>query len=445
MDIEFLKIIEPSSLEDIRPFLKMDPDITSKVDKKVEAILKDIRLEGDPAVLRMVKKFDGYDAKKISDLKIREDEITRAYKKVRKNSPGLVQAFEAGYKHIEQFHKEQFKNIGGSWAIKPARGKEVGQNVTSIERIGIYIPGGRHIYPSSVLMAVIPARVAGVKEIIICTPPGTDGTLNDILLYLGWRLKVTRIFKIGGAQAIGLMAFGTRSIRRVDKIVGPGNIYVTRAKKQVFGTVGIDSLAGPSDVAILADSSANAGFIASDLLAQSEHDPDSKAMLLTNDAFTAREVKKELDRQYKKLARDHKDEMDLDVLIQSLKKNCMIIYSKDLGLLIDICNEAAPEHLEIMMKNKKEVHGNIKNAGAIFLGPYSPVAAGDYTAGTNHIIPTGGNARFDSPLGVHDFIKRSSFASYSKEALKREKEYIEKLAGFEGLHAHRNSVKKRFE
>ena len=445
MDLNFLKIIEPLSLKDLETWLKRDYEVSSIVDKKVEAILKEIKLKGDPAVLRMIKKFDKFEAKNIKDIKIPEDEIIIASKKIRKNYPGLVQALEVAYRQIEKFHQEQYKRIAKSWTIKPARGKELGQYVTSIERIGIYIPGGRHIYPSSVLMAAIPARVAGVKEIIICTPPGSDGNLNDVLIYLAHKLKITQIYKIGGAQAIGLMAFGTRSIKKVDKIVGPGNIYVTRAKKQVFGAVGIDSLAGPSDVTILADSSANAGFIASDLLAQSEHDPYSKAILLTNDKGTARKVKEEIYRQYKNLARDYKDKMDIDVLLKSLKENCSLIYSKDLTLLIDICNEIAPEHLEIMMKNNKKVLKDIKNAGAIFLGPYSPVAVGDYIGGTNHIIPTGGNARFESPLGVYDFIKRSSTMSYSKEALKSEKEYIEKLAGLEGLYAHQDSVKIRFD
>ena len=441
----FLNIKKVSSLKDIQSWLEKDREAPSVVDKEVEAILKDIRLKGDPAVLRMVKKFDGLEAKNIKDITISEDEKEKAYAKVKKNCPGLVQALKAGRRQIEEFHGEQFKKIARSWKIKPARGKEIGQHVSPIERIGIYIPGGRHIYPSSVLMTVIPARAAGVKEIIICTPPGPGGSLNDIFLYLGRWLKIDQVYKIGGAQAIGLMAFGTSSIKKVDKIVGPGNIYVTRAKKQVFGTVGIDSLAGPSDVTVLADSSADPAFIASDLLAQSDHDPDSRSTLLTSDPGTAKKVKEEMCRQYKKLASEHKDKIALDALLQSLKNNCRLIYSRDMRLLIDICNAIAPEHLEIMTKNTKEVMGKIKNAGAIFLGPYSPVAAGDYTGGTNHVIPTGGNARFDSPLGVYDFIKRSSTVSYSKEALKKEREHIENLAGFEGLYAHQDSVKIRFD
>ncbi len=253
----FLNIKKVSSLKDIQSWLEKDREAPSVVDKEVEAILKDIRLKGDPAVLRMVKKFDGLEAKNIKDITISEDEKEKAYAKVKKNCPGLVQALKAGRRQIEEFHGEQFKKIARSWKIKPARGKEIGQHVSPIERIGIYIPGGRHIYPSSVLMTVIPARAAGVKEIIICTPPGPGGSLNDIFLYLGRWLKIDQVYKIGGAQAIGLMAFGTSSIKKVDKIVGPGNIYVTRAKKQVFGTVGIDSLAGPSDVTVLADSSAD--------------------------------------------------------------------------------------------------------------------------------------------------------------------------------------------
>ena len=445
METDFLTIKKALSLKDIRNWLKKDREVSLAVDKKVATILKEIRLKGDPAVLRMAKKYDGFEAKNIKDIRISEDEKVKAYKKVRKNCPRLVRALEVGQSQIEKFHRTQFKNIVRSWTIKPSRGKEVGQRVSPIERIGIYIPGGRYIYPSTVLMTVIPARIAGVKEIIICTPPGPGGILNDIFLYLGHWLKIDQIYKIGGAQAVGMMAFGTRSIKKVDKIVGPGNIYVTRAKKQVFGAVGIDSLAGPSDVTVLADSRADPAVIASDLLAQSEHDPDSRSILLASDPGTAEKVKEEIYKQYEKLARDHKGKIALDALLQSLKNNCRMIYSKDIGLLIDICNAIAPEHLEIMMKNAKEVMGSIKNAGAIFLGPYSPVAVGDYTGGANHVIPTGGNARFDSPLGVYDFIKRSSTASYSKDALKKEREHIEKLAGFEGLYAHEDSVKIRFD
>jgi len=339
----------------------------------------------------------------------------------------------------------QLKREAGSWLEEPARGKKIGQILTPVERVGAYIPGGRYIYPSSVLMTIIPAAVAGVKEIAICTPPGKDGNIHEVLLYLCSKLGVSEVYRIGGAQAIAVLAYGTDSIKKVDKIVGPGNIYVTAAKKKVFGTVGIDSLAGPSEVMILADCSAKPDFIAADLISQAEHDPDAKSILLSTSESIAKKVIDEIYRQVDSFAGICGSSENVKVILKSLAKNCKIVYSKDKNLIIRICNMAAPEHLEIMMENANDVLKDIKNAGAIFIGDYTPVAVGDYIGGTNHVIPTGGCARFSSSLGVYDFCKRSSIISYDREMLKNESEYIEILSGFENLVAHKNSVRARFK
>ena len=293
-------------------------------------------------------------------------------------------------------------------------------------------------------MAVIPAVIAKVKEIVICTPPQPDGSLNRILLYLFGRLKIKEVYKIGGAQAIAALAYGSESIKKVDKIVGPGNIYVTAAKKKVFGDVGIDNLAGPSDITILADDSANPLFIAADLISQAEHDPDSRSILLTSSLDTAKRVIEKIYKNIDSLIKEYGNKINTGVILKSLEKNCKIIFNKEKDWLIEACNIIAPEHLEIMVRYAKTVLKKIKNAGAIFIGEYSPVAVGDYIGGANHIIPTNSNARFSSSLGVCDFLKRSSVTFYSKNALEKEKKFIEVISEFEKLFAHRNSVKIRF-
>ncbi|MBE3092480.1 MAG: histidinol dehydrogenase [Chloroflexi bacterium] len=445
MNYNFLKIEKPEKLENIDTLFGRSLKISSYVEKAVDRILKEVEANGDRAILKFCKKFDRFDAKDINNIKVKSKEIELASKKVKKTFPDLVEALEVSYRNIKEYHNAQFKKEGGSWTIKPGKGKEIGQILLPLERVGVYIPGGRYIYPSSVLMTVVPAMVAGVKEIVICTPPQPDGNLNQILLYLCGRLKIKEVYKIGGAQAIAALTYGTESIKKVDKIAGPGNIYVTTAKKKVFGDVGIDSLAGPSDVAILADDSSNPSFIAADMISQAEHDPDSRSILLSSSPDIAKKVIEKIYWHLDSLLKEYGARVNMEVILKSLKKNCKIIFIKEKDRLVEICNMIAPEHLEIVVKDAKKVLKKIKNAGAIFIGEYCPVAVGDYIGGTNHVIPTNGNARFSSPLSVYDFLKRSSITFYSKDALKKEKRFIEILSEFEGLFAHESSVKIRFK
>ncbi|MBE3089491.1 MAG: histidinol dehydrogenase, partial [Actinobacteria bacterium] len=289
------------------------------------------------------------------------------------------------------------------------------------------------------------AILAGVKNIVACTPPQKNGKINDILLYLFAKLGINKVYRIGGAQAIAALAYGTESIEKVDKIVGPGNNYVTAAKKIVFGAVGIDSLAGPSEITIIADGQSNPSFIAADLLSQAEHDSDAKSILLATNKKIAENTITEIYKQTGELCRLYGSRFNKDLIYESLKKNCRIIVNKDLNFLIEVCNIIAPEHLELMVSDFDTVLKSIRNAGAIFLGNYTPVAVGDYICGTNHVIPTGGNARFSSPLGVYDFYKRSSVACYSYDMLKKERKHVETLSDFENLLAHNNSIKVRFK
>ncbi len=441
---DFLKIKEPQSLKEINSWIKRDKEIDFSVLKTVSEIIEEVKKEGDRAVLKYSRKFDGINAMSVQELKVRKGEIDSAGKKVRRKSPKLVEALEASYINIRQYHLTQFKKEPKSWYICPIKGKKIGQILTPIERVGIYIPGGRYLYPSSVLMAAVPAVIAGVKEIVVCTPPQKDGNIDDIFLYLFAKLGINEVYKIGGAQAIAALAYGTESIKKVDKIVGPGNAFVTAAKKLVFGTVGIDSLAGPSEIVIIADDNAKPAFVAADLLSQAEHDPDSKSILLATSRELAEKVIVEIYNQIKELREIYKDRINIDILVNSLQKNCKIFFNSSLNFIVDICNLIAPEHLEIMTADNEKVLEKIKNAGAIFVGDYTPVAVGDYIGGTNHIIPTDGNARFSSPLGVYDFLKKSSITFYDHNMLKKEKEFIETLSDFENLLAHNNSIKIRF-
>jgi len=445
MNYNFLKIEKPEKYEEIDTLISPMLKIPDSVDKKVSKIINKVRSGGDRAVIDLCRQFDRFKAESIEDVKVKDGEIKSAFKDVKSSSPGLVEALKVSCKNITKYHTAQFKREAGSWTIRSEKGKEMGQILRPLERVGIYIPGGRYIYPSSVLMTVIPALIAGVGEIVLCTPPQSDGNLNQVLLYLCGKLKVREVYKIGGAQAVAVLAYGTESIRKVDKIVGPGNIYVTVAKKKVFGDVGIDSLAGPSDITILADDSASPEFIAADLIAQAEHDPDSRSILLSTSLNLAKRAVEEIYRRLEILKSEYGSKLNLKVILSSVKNNCRIIFNKNQDWLIGVCNMIAPEHLEIMTGDAKKVLKKIKNAGAIFIGRYCPVAVGDYIGGTNHVIPTGGNARFASPLGVYDFLKRSSTAFYDKDALKKEKEFIETISGFEKLFAHGDSIKVRFK
>lgn len=445
MNYNFLKIEKPEKYEEIDTLISPMLKIPDSVDKTVSKIINKVRSGGDRAVIDLCRQFDRFKAESIEDVKVKDGEIKSAFKDVKSSSPGLVEALKVSCKNITKYHTAQFKREAGSWTIRSEKGKEMGQVLRPLERVGIYIPGGRYIYPSSVLMTVIPALIAGVGEIVLCTPPQSDGNLNQVLLYLCGKLKVREVYKIGGAQAVAVLAYGTESIRKVDKIVGPGNIYVTVAKKKVFGDVGIDNLAGPSDITILADDSASPEFIAADLIAQAEHDPDSRSILLSTSLNLAKRAVEEIYRRLEILKSEYGSKLNLKVILSSVKNNCRIIFNQNQDWLIGVCNMIAPEHLEIMTGDAKKVLKKIKNAGAIFIGRYCPVAVGDYIGGTNHVIPTGGNARFASPLGVYDFLKRSSTAFYDKDALKKEKEFIETISGFEKLFAHGDSIKVRFK
>ena len=445
MNYNFLKIEKPEKYEEIDTLISPMLKIPDSVDKTVSKIINKVRSGGDRAVIELCRQFDRFKAGSIEDVKVKDGEIKSAFRDVKSSSPGLVEALKVSCKNITKYHTAQFKREAGSWTIRSEKGKEMGQVLRPLERVGIYIPGGRYIYPSSVLMTVIPALIAGVGEIVLCTPPQSDGNLNQVLLYLCGKLKVREVYKIGGAQAVAVLAYGTESIRKVDKIVGPGNIYVTVAKKKVFGDVGIDNLAGPSDITILADDSASPEFIAADLIAQAEHDPDSRSILLSTSLNLAKRAVEEIYRRLEILKSEYGSKLNLKVILSSVKNNCRIIFNQNQDWLIGVCNMIAPEHLEIMTGDAKKVLKKIKNAGAIFIGRYCPVAVGDYIGGTNHVIPTGGNARFASPLGVYDFLKRSSTAFYDKDALKKEKEFIETISGFEKLFAHGDSIKVRFK
>jgi histidinol dehydrogenase len=444
MNYNFLKVEKPKKFKEISDLIACGLKVPDSVEKVVSKILKEIESNGDRAILKFCRQFDLFDAKNINGIRVTDEEIKSALINVKKEFPELVEALEVSYKNIEKYHTVQFKREAGSWYIKPDKGKEIGQVLHPLERVGIYIPGGRYAYPSSVLMTVIPAMIAKVKEIVICTPPRPDGSLNQVLLYLCGRLKIKEVYKIGGAQAIAALAYGSESIKKVDKIVGPGNIYVIAAKKKVFGDVGIDNLAGPSDITIFADDSSNPVFIAADLVSQAEHDPNSRSILLTTSLDIAKRVIEKIYGHLDALTREYGNRVNIKIILKSLKKNCKIIFNNERDWLIKVCNMIAPEHLEIMAKDAKKVLRKIKNAGSIFIGEYCPVAVGDYIGGTNHVIPTSGNARFSSPLGVCDFLKRSSTTFYSENALKKEKRFIEIISEFEKLFAHGDSVKIRF-
>ncbi len=402
-------------------------------DAAVRAIVSSVMEKGDSAVSQFTKKFDGVNLSP-KDFLVKPDEIKSAYRSVDKK---YLSALQTAIKNISFYHEKQKPD---EWFETLPEDVLIGMRSIPIERVGIYVPGGAAAYPSSVLMNAIPAKIAGVGEIIMVTPPskikGKAG-VNPYILVAAAEVGVTKIYKIGGAQAIAALAFGTETIPRVDKIVGPGNIYVTLAKKMVYGVVGIDKLAGPSDVTILADEGSDPAFIAADLLAQAEHDPDARAILVTTSAKTAAEVKKQISAQMKRLKR-------ASIISRSIEDGGAIFVAGGLDEAIGIVNRIAPEHLEILIASPQDILQKIKNAGAVFLGPYSPAVVGDYIAGPNHVLPTSGSARFSSPLGVYDFVKKQSVLGYTKSALEDVKDDLKILAEFEGLDAHAKAVDIRF-
>ena len=415
-------------LEDL---LKRSPNNYGQYEQGVQEILAHVKAEKDQAVFEYTKKFDHAEIT-ADNIKVTEEEIEEAYKEV---DPKLVEIIRKALRNIRTYHEKQRQY---SWFDSKPDGTILGQKVTPLHRVGVYVPGGKAVYPSSVLMNIVPAKVAGVDEIVMVTPPGKDGKVTPNTLVAAHEAGADVIYKVGGAQAIAALAYGTESIPKVDKIVGPGNIYVALAKKAVYGYVSIDAIAGPSEILVIADETANPRFVAADLLSQAEHDELASAILVTTSEELARKVSDEVDGFLKELSRS-------EIIRKSLDNYGYILVADTMDDVIDIANEIASEHLEIQTKNPYDVMTKIRNAGAIFIGEYASEPLGDYFAGPNHVLPTNGTAKFFSPLSVDDFIKKSSIIGYSEEALRGIHKDIEAFAEAEQLTAHANSIKVRFE
>jgi histidinol dehydrogenase len=417
------------SNKEIEAFLKILKKrawgISQVIEQRVKTILGDVRKNGDRAVLKYTRTFDLLKSKR---LMIRYDDISKYAEKA---DAKVLKALKFSARRIRAFHEKQKEK---SWSFSE-RDIFLGQLIQPIERVGVYIPGGKASYPSTVLMNVIPAQVAGVKEIVLCIPT-PKGQINPYVMATIKLLGVKEVYRIGGAQAIGAMAYGTKMLKKVDKIVGPGNIYVATAKKMVFGEVDIDMIAGPSEILIIADDSAKPAFVAADLLSQAEHDEFASSILITDSVRLADNVHKELKKQLSKLSRK-------EIAGKSLDKYGAIIISKDIKAAVELSNNIAPEHLEVMTKKPMTLIPMIKNAGAIFLGELTPVVLGDYSAGPNHTLPTAGTSRFSSPLGVYDFVKRSNLMSFTKKGFMELAETAKTIASVEGLEAHKNSITVR--
>lgn len=405
-------------------------NIDSGVEDIVADIIYNVRKNGDRALFEYAEKFDKV---ALSSLEVTKEEIDRAFESV---EPEFIEIVKEAKENITAFHKKQLRD---GFEIKEENGAIKGQKITPIEKVGLYVPGGTAAYPSTVLMDSIPAKIAGCDEIVMVTPPSKTGEVNPAILAAAKIAGVDRIFKVGGAQAVAALAYGTESIPAVDKIVGPGNAFVAEAKKQVFGKVSIDMIAGPSEILVVADKTANPRYVAADLLSQAEHDKMASAVLVTDSYDLALEVSKELEIQIPLLPR-------AEIARASIDKNGKIIVAEgNLMLAIDIANEIAPEHLELVVDNPFDYLGKVKHAGSIFMGKYCPEALGDYFAGPNHTLPTSGSAKFSSPLSVDDFQKKSQFTYYTKEALEAVYKKVAKFADKEGLHAHAKSATIRFE
>ncbi len=417
-------------MKTIDAILKRGESDTSKVEEAVRAILKDIRKYGDKGLLKYTKRFDGISLE-VKDLNVRDREIKRGLQTIPSSD---LRILRLASKRIEAFHKRQLPK---SWFFPEKNGTILGQRITPLERVGIYVPGGKAVYPSTVLMNAIPAKVAGVKEIVMVTPPGRNG-INPHVLAAACIAGVDSIYQVGGAQAIAALAYGTKTIPKVDKIVGPGNIYVATAKRLVFGMVDIDMIAGPSEILIINDGAGDPSWIAADLLSQAEHDELASSILLTTSRKMAEAVAAEVSAQIIDLKRKN-------IALGSIKKYGAIIVTKTLSEAAGLANSIAPEHLELFVKKPFELLKMIKNAGAIFLGQNTPEALGDYMAGPNHTLPTGGTARFSSPLGVEDFIKRSSILAFSRKGVERIGRDVVRFADVEGLDAHGKSVAIRLK
>lgn len=430
--MRIVKLNEDSKKNILEDLLKRSPNNYDQYADSVNEILSNIKENGDKAIFDYTKKFDGADIN-AENILVTKEEIQEAYDSLENKE--LVDIIRKSLNNIKVYHEKQKQY---SWFDSKPDGSLLGQKVTPIARVGVYVPGGKAAYPSSVLMNVIPAKVAGVEEIVMVTPPGKDGKVNPNTLIAANEAGVDKIYKVGGAQAIGALAYGTESIKKVDKIVGPGNIFVALAKKAVFGFVSIDSIAGPSEILVLADETANPKYVAADLLSQAEHDELASAILVTTSEELANEVSKWVDKFVKELSRT-------EIMEKSLENYGYILVAETMDDAIDAANEIASEHLEILTKNPFDTMTRVKNAGAMFLGEYSSEPLGDYFAGPNHVLPTNGTAKFFSPLSVDDFIKKSSIISFSREALEPMSQDIQKFAKAEGLTAHANSIKVRFD
>lgn len=425
------KLDESTKKNLLEDLLKRSPNQYPEYEKRVGEILDAVKRDKDKALFQFTEKFDGV-ALSAESIKVTDDEVREAYAQV---DESLLAIIRKAKRNVWEYHEKQKQY---SWFDSKPNGTMVGQKVTALGRVGVYVPGGKAVYPSSVLMNILPAKVAGVDEIIMVTPPGKDGKVNPNTLVAAKEAGADAIYKVGGAQAIAALAYGTESIPKVDKIVGPGNIYVALAKKAVYGHVSIDSIAGPSEILVLADESANPRFVAADLLSQAEHDELASAILVTTSETLAKAVSEQVDIFVHELSRT-------EIIQKSLDNYGYILVADTMEEAIDIANEIASEHLEIMTKNPYDVMMRIRNAGAIFIGEYSSEPLGDYFAGPNHVLPTNGTAKFFSPLSVDDFLKKSSIIAYSKEALEAIHEDIEAFAKAEQLTAHANSIRVRFE
>ena len=429
--MRIIRLDEEKKQNILEGLLKRDPNQYGQYADTVQQIVDDVKMRRDQALFEYTEKFDHakIDA---STIRVTEEEIQEAMDKV---DPSLLSVMKKSMENIRDHHSRQVRQ---SWFSSRPDGTILGQKITALESVGVYVPGGKAAYPSTVLMNIIPAEVAGVERIVMVTPPGADGKVNPVTLTAAHLAGATEVYKVGGAQAIAALAFGTQSVPRVNKIVGPGNIFVALAKKAVYGHVSIDSIAGPSEILVIADETANPRYVAADLLSQAEHDELASAILVTTSMELAQAVSKEVDQFLETLSRRA-------ILEKSLENYGYILVTDTLDEAIQTANEIASEHLQIATKNPFEVMTKIRNAGAIFIGEYSSEPLGDYFAGPNHVLPTNGTAKFFSPLGVDDFIKKSSIIYYSKDALRKAHRDIEAFAQSEQLTAHANSIRVRFE
>ena len=425
--MRIIELTEEARTNILENLLKRSPNSYGEFEGRVNEIIENVRANRDAAIFDYTKRFDGADIN-AENILVTEDEIKEAYEK-------LLTVIRKALVNIRKYHEKQRQY---SWFDSEESGIILGQKVTALEKVGVYVPGGKAVYPSSVLMNIVPAKVAGVKTIVMTTPPGKDGKVNPATLVAAKEAGVDAIYKVGGAQAIGALAYGTESIPKVDKIVGPGNIFVALAKKAVYGYVSIDSIAGPSEILVLADETANPHFVAADLLSQAEHDELACAILITTSEEFAKKVDEEVKGFVEVLSRK-------EIIQKSLDNYGYILVAESMDEAIATVNEIATEHLELVTKNPFETMTKIRNAGAIFVGEYSSEPLGDYFAGPNHVLPTNGTAKFFSPLSVDDFIKKSSIISYSREALEPIYKDIVQFAECEQLTAHANSIRVRFE